>query len=87
MYLFTVVASWTSATDVSELDPKHIADASWQAAVVEHGKAREWSRGTVRQNPIGFTLYSAGLIVRMGSAGLMSLLSFRAHKAEKKVRS
>lgn len=86
IYCFTVVAPWTTAVSVADLAPdlQTKANANWRSVVVEHGKVTEWTRGTIRMNPAGFTSY----VLALGAFGLFAvLLAIRAgkwHKAEQK---
>ena len=64
IYFFTIVAPWTTAVEVHELDARYAAEAktSWKAALIEHGKVKEWKRGTIHANPFGFWTSVAAML-------------------------
>ncbi len=83
IYLFAVVASWTTAIEPNLLPAEISAEAieaKWVAAVNEHGKWQNWERGTIAQRPVFFAAHVAALAL----CGLLAiLLGFRASRIYK----
>jgi len=84
IYCFTIVAPWTTAVSISDLDPgtRSSAGEHWRSAIVDHGKAKEWTRGTIGMNPTGFWSHASALCVFAIGAGFLSLRATKSHRAE-----
>ena len=87
IYCFTVVAPWTTAVPVSQLDASQQASANekWRSAIVAHGNVKEWSRGTIGMNPSGFWTYASILGACAVSAIFCAAKSVRYYKSERSV--
>ena len=78
VYLFTVVAPWTTAIEPNLIPGEKGAEAveaKWVAAVYEHGVWQHWERGTIAQRPGFFAVHVASLAL----SGLFAVfLGYRA---------
>ncbi|MCW1921880.1 hypothetical protein OKA05_04910 [Luteolibacter arcticus] len=85
IYGFTVIAPWTTAVPVSHLDALQQANANenWRSAIVDHGKVKEWSKGTIGMNPSGFWTYVSILGTCAVSAIFFAARSVKSHKTER----
>ena len=85
IYLFSVVASWTTAVAPNLVPAEFRADAinsKWVAAVCEHGVWRNWPNGTVSQRPAYFTAHVVALVSSSALAFFMAIRASKNRKAE-----
>jgi len=82
IYFFTLVAPWTTAVEVRELEARYAAEAhpSWNAAVTGHGRVKEWKRGTIQENPVGFWAAFTGMLCAAGISVAMAVMDAKQRR-------